>query len=607
MNNGFLNRMNQANLLSGLDNIKQQLVMMVSKSLLTPAERAAEQPSLSDQQQDVNFLNSIGPAAAYEAVDHSIKTCLSRGLLNNIQFTNNHINNLKLIQNADVGAYPGFSGVLREFLLPRYAYLDFDTVVDPRHMIDHECGYPKFITPIMYRYMYDRDSMTRKVIETYPNESWATDPCVFEDEDETKTTEFEAAWEQLCFEHNIMQMLYRIDKLSGIGHYGVLLLGIGDTDDLSTPIEEPELLLGLQRTKATTQRPLLYMRPFDEYLSFIQQYETNIMHPRHGLPKFYNLVFLDMTIDAAGASIGTRLNRRVHWSRVIHIADNLGSSNVFGCPRAQPVFNELLNLRKIKGASAEMFWKGAWPGLTFEIDPRLIESEPEFDKEAFKEQLERFGDGMQRYLALVGIKATSLAPNISENPDRHAKIQMEAIAIALDMPLRMFMGSEEGKVASTTDLLNWNKRLGRRQKMHVDPFILRAFVDRMIAIGILPPPKSGRYYVGREDLNTSTDEDKANLSLKWTQALSQYVASGVAHLIRPMEYLTVIMGLKPSIAVRIVKEMEANGGLQKLLKVDPSQGAGANGNRQDIAGGAQDKDKPTKRDTADKKAEGTAS
>ena len=57
--------------------------------------------------------------------------------------------------------------------------------------------------------------------------------------------------------------------------------------------------------------------------------------------------------------------------------------------------------------------------------------------------------------------------------------------------------------------------------MHVDPNIIRASIDRFIALGCMPPPKKSKYKVNREDLNTSTDEEKANLALKWTQAMSQ--------------------------------------------------------------------------------------
>jgi hypothetical protein len=208
---------------------------------------------------------------------------------------------------------------------------------------------------------------------------------------------------------------------------------------------------------------------------------------------------------------------------------------------------------------------------------------------------------------MQGVSAKTLASAISENPESYVKIQMEAVASSLEMPLRVFLGSEEGKLASSQDSLTWNKRLGRRCRRFVAPNIIRNILDRLIAIGIMPPPSNEKkkYFVEWPDRNSTTDEDKANLSLKWTQALSQYVATGMIHLIKPMDYLTMILGLKPSQAKRIIATVEKDGGWAKLEAVSPDQGAGVNGKRENIADGEKNKPKP--RNTADKQAEGKTS
>jgi hypothetical protein len=331
-----------------------------------------------------------------------------------------------------------------------------------------------------------------------------------------------------------------------------------------------------------------------------------------------------MTIDAAGASIGTRLNRRVHWSRVIHVADNLQSSLVFGTPRMQPVYNRLLDLRKIKGGSAEMFWKGAFPGLSFEVDPRFVPdiSEPgglEIDKEEFKKQLDDYSSGLSRYLNTVGISVKSLAPQVAD-PDKHVKMQTEAVSMYLNIPHRIFMGSEEGRLASSQDKLTWNTRLKSRLINFIEPSIIRNIVDRFIAIGVMRPPKNVKqdkdggptfdYTVDWPDINKPTDEDKANLALKWTQATAQYVASGAIHLIPPEFYLTDVLGFDPDIVKKIMDAADSAGGMDKLTSVDPSQTGGdmqqqnnvPKGERTGTAGSRE-----TKRDSNQKKIEGAAS
>lgn len=552
---------------------------------------------------DNMLLNHVGPAAASSAVEYAIHACKKQNLFRNVNFNGSFVNNVKLIRNEP--GDPTFTSVLRQFLLPRYAYLDFDAIIDPRHRIDVECGYPKFITPIMYRYMYDRDDVASKVVDFYPNECWTVEPTVYETEPNREPeSDFEKAWQKMCDEENILSYLYRMDRLSGIGHYGALLLGVDDGQDLETPIDEPELIAGAKYSVGKKQRDILYHRPFDEYLSFIHQYETDVTSPRYGKAKFYNLIFLDMTIDAAGASIGTRLNRRVHWTRVVHVADNEMSSLVFGIPRMQQVFNRLLDLRKIKGSSGEMFWNGAFPGISFEVDPKFVADQPEFDIESLKEEVSDYFNRMKRSIFLEGITAKTLEHAICEHPDVFVKIHEMAIANKMEVPIRIWMGTEEARLASAQETLTWNKRLKRRCKRHLNPNLLRNYIDRRIAIGAMPPPKSGQYKIDWPDFDSATPEDSANLALKFTQALSQYVSTGIIHLIEPMDYFTMILGLRPVQAQKLFDQIKNSGGFEKLKKVDPSK---QGGQKENIADGAQGKKEPTKRDTATKQAEGTSS
>src|SRR5205085_12378348 len=318
-----MNRQELANALnnSGLSQKMSQLRMaLVDK--VTKAVQGEEEP-LTGTQYDRFILNSVGPAAASSVIENSITIMKQKGGLNGLNLNGSMTHNADLIFNS-VDDCSAFSSTLRQFLLPRYAYLDFDSIIDPRHHIDRECGYPKFITPIMYRYMYDRDDMARRVVDIYPDESWASDPDVFETDTEDEETPFEEDWKKICEDHDILQLLYQMDKQAGVGHYGSLLICVADDmgSNLEVPINEPDLLAGKLRSVSKKKRELLYVRPFDEYLSFIHRFETNENNPRFGMPVVYSLVFLDMTIDAAGAGVGSRLNRHVNWTRIVHVADN---------------------------------------------------------------------------------------------------------------------------------------------------------------------------------------------------------------------------------------------------------------------------------------------
>lgn len=418
--------------------------------------------------------------------------------------------------------------------------------IDSRKDIDYECGYPTHPTSEQYRMMYDREGIAERVVSVYPKESWAMDPMIYETEDESETT-FEKAWDEFNKRHNAIHYLERIDELSGIGHYGVLLLGIDDKQpDLSQPVDglpADDQPLEDATPLAEGRYKLNFIRPIDESLVNVASYETDPTHPRYGYPKTYNITLSDphnMETDGAGIQPGQE-QTAVHWHRIIHIADNCKSSEVFGVPRMRPVFNRLYDLRKLLGGSAEMFWKGAFPGYSFEVDPEVQKATGlPIDTEALREEFENYSSGLQRYMAATGVTAKSLSPQVAD-PGGHVDVQLQAIAITLGVPLRVFMGSEQAKLASTQDTRNWNKRLRRRQEKYITPMIIRRFVDRMIVLGILPQPSE--YFVEWPDLDAPSEEDKANVAKVMTEAMSKYVTGGVDQLIPPKEYMMFMLGM----------------------------------------------------------------
>ncbi len=253
----------------------------------------------------------------------------------------------------------------------------------------------------------------------------------------------------------------------------------------------------------------------------------------------YTLTFKDLDItELAGSGIATvgDVTKRVHWSRVIHIADNREMSEIYGCPRMKPVFNRLQDIRKILGGSGEMFWKGAFPGLSFELSPGV--GDAQLDMASLKDQIARYSGGLQRWIALSGMTTKSLAPQVAD-PTHHLDKQIEAVCIALGIPRRIFVGSEEGRLASNQDAKTWNSRVMKRNEEYLSPMLIRPLIDRLISLGVLEPPEE--YEIFWPDLNTTTDLEKAQIALAKTQALQAYCMGGVDALIQPEDYLAVIM------------------------------------------------------------------
>lgn len=478
---------------------------------------------------------------------------------------------------------------------------------DPRRNIEDECGYPKIGTAVdksIYTQLCEREAIPARIVQVLPRESWQVQPTVYESENVDNITEFETAWDefgrQLRGEQSyyqdekdnpVWELLLRADILSGIGQYGVILIGTNDGLELSEPIagviednsvpaavEEPSsknapgdgYRYGSQtygpysltfNRKVMRDRRVLYMRAFPESLAQIIQFESNWTSPRFGQPVMYNITFNDPSIGATGLGLPIA-TRPVHWTRIIHLADNLESSEVFGVPRLRPVLNRVLDLQKLYGGSAEMYWRGAFPGISIETHPQLG-SDIEISAADTKDMMENYMNGLQRYLALIGMSAKSLAPQVVD-PSPQIRVQLEAICIQLGIPMRVFMGSERGELASTQDDAAWNDRLRQRQKMYITPRIIIPLIDRLIAIGVLPVPKG--YSVEWPDLTSQTDGEKASVSVQRANALSIYTTSGSKAHMTEMDFYTRIMKFNEDEAATIVEHSQADQESTELRK-----------------------------------------
>lgn len=395
--------------------------------------------------------------------------------------------------------------------------------------IDKECGYPDHPDVQDFKKFAKRFGLARRYVSLLPEESFQVDPSIYESDDPEDETAFEARFNEIEQKHNLIYYMQLVDELSGYGRFGILLLGINDGRELSQPVEGVN---SKGERTGSKQHDLIYVRAFDETCVRIAEREKSRKSPRYGWPTMYEITF--NTVD--GDEVALK-DRKVHWTRVVHIADNTESSPVLGTPRLEAVFNTMLDLKKLYGGSAEMFWKGAFPGFAFEIDPDA-EEELEIDEESIKEEFWRYSEGLQRSLQIAGVTVKQLSPQVAE-PTEHISTALNFLTMTLSCPLRVFMGSEVGKLASEEDKGTWNQRVARRQKRYVIPMIIRRIVDHLILLGVLPEAK---YKVSFPDINTPSQQDKATIAKTLIEALAKYVATGAERLIPPKEFFTFVLG-----------------------------------------------------------------
>lgn len=424
-------------------------------------------------------------------------------------------------------------------------------------IINRECGYPEWGPNVMeYKMAYEQEGIATRCVSVFPDECWTFDPEILENE-KSKDTKWEQAVRDLDIETELNHYLHRIDEMSGIGRFGILLLGLDDGQPLDRPVDVLDNI-GNRKAGATKEYQLIYLRAFDEYAVTITQWDGDPSSPRYSKPVYYQLKFVNNTgVQAGNVGVVGEFDYftlvKVHWTRVIHVADGCKASEVYGTPRLQNVYNRILDIRKVLGGSAEMFYKGGFPGISFETPPGT--PQVSIDIPSLQKQVFAYMEGLQRYLALENVTAKSLTPQ-AVSPQHHLAAQFQAMAISIRIPLRIFLGTEEGRLSSNQETRYWNKQVARRNEKYTTPRLVRPTYNRLMAFGALPRLNKGQKFLTKwPDLNSPTAEDHADLSVKMTNAVMNYIQGGGPKAVGLREWLVMFMNFSPSQADNIIQNL----------------------------------------------------
>lgn len=378
-------------------------------------------------------------------------------------------------------------------------------------------GYKRILTNKDYRDRYERGGVAGRIVDSMADATWRGEVQLREDKDAKADTPFELAWQDLDQKHQIQAKLRRVDKLSRLSEYAVLL--IGAPGELETELP-----------KVSNPDSLLYLSPFSggggpggnsrsrtlatDADCTIETFDVDPKSPRFGFPLTYQLRRTDVS--------SPDLARPVHWTRILHVAEEVLDNEVYGEPALRRVWNLLDDLDKVTGGGAEAFWLRANAGLHLDVDkdmsiPAPKAGEPsEVDK--LKAQLEDYSNQLVRAIRTRGVKIEQLGSDVA-NFSSPADAILTQIAGAKGMPKRILIGSEMGELASSQDRDNWKDQINGRQTGYAGPYIVRTLVNRLIDFGYLPNPSKGAlaYEVVWPHIQTLTEDEKAAGALKWAQ------------------------------------------------------------------------------------------
>lgn len=382
-------------------------------------------------------------------------------------------------------------------------------------------GYQKTLEFDEYLAKYERQDIAGSIVDIPAEYTWQNDPKITTEEGED--SEFVKDWESLEDRLDAYSYMARLDRLSGIGEYGVMFIGVKTDGDDSVEMFKEEV------TEVKLD-DILYLRVFHQGKADIEEWVTNHNDPLYGFPLIYKLQMRDFEKEAKGRS--TR-DVYVHRSRIIHKANDPLDDEIYGRPRLQRVFNLMDDLTKIAGGSAEMFWQNVASTIHASLDPEL-----EYEADDLKDLEEKVFEmllGLRKFIQTEGVDLETLGDQQTPDPRGVWEVIKALIAATEGIPQRILFGSERGELASSQDMATWHGKIAGRQTNEAEPHILRKFIDRLVSWKALTPPKEG-YDITWPPLKEETMEEKADTAKSQAEAASTYSPGSPETVISPREF-----------------------------------------------------------------------
>ena len=372
-------------------------------------------------------------------------------------------------------------------------------------------GYEANINWDRLRTWWGRSPLAQRAVNLPVDSSWMYPPPLVDGEENEDDTDLTLAWAKMTKRLKVFPMLAEVDKLSRIGPFALLVIGVNDSP-ASSPIDAN----GLDKPIGTVSTPSVnWIRAYG-YTDVTEiKFDENRNSERYRLPVAYEITIKDEDFEDSFW---------VHWQRVIHVVSNPLGSSVYGNPILALIYNALLDEMKTSGGSAEASWR--------RLSIRLIQSlEPEFEidpdnpadeamLEASLEAIDNMIHNLTSSTILEGVKNFQVIGG--EMVDPRGLWDILVLLISMNVaPTGVFLGREAAHLASSQEGRNYAASIQVRQRLHCGPNILEPFIERCIKYKLLPAPANEDYYFGAENphsgvrvwpsILTLSDQDMAAL------------------------------------------------------------------------------------------------
>ena len=386
-------------------------------------------------------------------------------------------------------------------------------LLSTKHDFTFDFGYKDDVDFYDLYALYKRHGVARAVVHKTVAKTWETLPAlrVGEDDDEEENPLLDPIRRRLD-KIRFWQQLIETDRRSLVGEYSGVIFQLADNKPFSEPVAGvPNGINGL-----------VNLIPAWEGQLQISEWDQDRTSPHYGEPQM--MTFTESSVDSQQGKFRAF---QVHPDRVYIWSQD---RTTFNDSDLESVYNAFVDMVKIRGSSAEGFWKNAKSQPVLQADKEVDFSELAqmfgTDIEGLPEALDNvvadWNKGFDQSLVLQGMEAKTLGVTLPTQPDDYYRIASREVAAAWNIPEKILFGNETGERASTEDQDAWNRHNMGRRTNYVVPNIMDV-LDRLQRFGVLP---RADWQLEWEDLTGATEEQRLDKAKGMSEINRNMAATG---------------------------------------------------------------------------------
>ena len=333
--------------------------------------------------------------------------------------------------------------------------------------------------------------------------------------EEDEETPWEKKVKALLTKINAMAKLRDFDRRNLIGRYSGLIYRVADGKTLDQPIGRATRLVDIV--------------PVYETQLEIERWQNDPNAEDFGQPLMWKL-----RTRAPGTPNDMAQPEKwvsVHPSRVQIIAEgSVGQDFLDGVPLLRAGYNNLVDLEKIGGGSAEGFLKNSARSVVFEYAPEASVAAIEATdgnsgktvRQIHEEQTAALNRNIDSSIVIQGGKANTLQTQMPD-PAPSFEVAANLFAASVQIPFTILFGQQTGRLASDQDRRDFAGRCKSRQDNLLTPMFVE-FITRMQDIGVID---QGEFEVEWPPVDAPTDEQRVDILGKMTAAMQQAAGAGI--------------------------------------------------------------------------------